>query len=102
MYNLFPWLMERLPGRQHYVFEKIDEIRAFVMKKIQEHKDTVDPSSPRDFIDCFLIRAHQVGKIFSILLFHDIESTKTNSSVSKIRHSSIEITILNTSGIGYH
>ncbi|XP_013880594.1 cytochrome P450 2Y3 [Austrofundulus limnaeus] len=59
MYNLFPWLMERLPGKQHYVFEKIDEIRAFVMKKIQEHKDTVDPSSPRDFIDCFLIRAHQ-------------------------------------------
>uniref|UniRef100_A0A3B3CSC9 Cytochrome P450 n=1 Tax=Oryzias melastigma TaxID=30732 RepID=A0A3B3CSC9_ORYME len=59
LYNLFPWLMERLPGRQHTVFGYIEDVRKFAIKKIQEHKDTLDPNSPRDFIDCFLIRMDQ-------------------------------------------
>ncbi|KAM6933640.1 cytochrome P450 2Y3 [Xenentodon cancila] len=59
LYNIFPWLMERLPGRQHTIFAHIKELRQFVIKKIEEHKDTLDPSSPRDFIDCFLLRCDQ-------------------------------------------
>ncbi|XP_041850579.1 cytochrome P450 2G1-like [Melanotaenia boesemani] len=59
LYNIFPWLMEHLPGPQHTVFANIKEIRHFVKMKIQEHKETLDPSSPRDFIDCFLIRSDQ-------------------------------------------
>uniref|UniRef100_A0A3B3CSL4 Cytochrome P450 2G1-like n=2 Tax=Oryzias melastigma TaxID=30732 RepID=A0A3B3CSL4_ORYME len=59
MYNFFPWLMERLPGYQHTVFGYIEDTRKFIKKKIQEHKDTLDPRSPRDFIDCFLIRIDQ-------------------------------------------
>ncbi|XP_041658209.1 cytochrome P450 2A10-like [Cheilinus undulatus] len=59
LYNVFPWLMERLPGRHHKVFAQIEELRGFIKKKIQEHKDSLDPSSPRDFIDCFLIRMDQ-------------------------------------------
>uniref|UniRef100_A0A3B4AQ67 Uncharacterized protein n=1 Tax=Periophthalmus magnuspinnatus TaxID=409849 RepID=A0A3B4AQ67_9GOBI len=30
-----------------------------ILHKIEEHMKTLDPSSPRDFIDCFLIRMHQ-------------------------------------------
>ncbi|KAF0030181.1 hypothetical protein F2P81_016912 [Scophthalmus maximus] len=59
LYNVFPWLMQRLPGRQHKVIARIDELREFIMKKIQEHKETLDPSSPRDYIDCFLTRFRQ-------------------------------------------
>lgn len=59
MYNLFPWLMERLPGYQHTVFAQINETREFIKNKIQEHKETLDPNSPRDYIDCFLIRMNQ-------------------------------------------
>ncbi|XP_071352566.1 cytochrome P450 2G1-like [Trachinotus anak] len=59
MYNVFPWLMERLPGQQHTVFAQVEEVREFIKMKIQEHKETLDPSSPRDFIDCFLIRMNQ-------------------------------------------
>uniref|UniRef100_A0A4W6CSW2 Cytochrome P450, family 2, subfamily Y, polypeptide 3 n=1 Tax=Lates calcarifer TaxID=8187 RepID=A0A4W6CSW2_LATCA len=59
LYNIFPWLMERLPGHQHTVFAQIEEIREFIRMKIQEHKETLDPSSPRDYIDCFLIRMNQ-------------------------------------------
>ncbi|XP_074535191.1 cytochrome P450 2G1-like [Halichoeres trimaculatus] len=59
LYNVFPWIIEHLPGHQHKVFAHVKELRRFVKKKIQEHKDTLDPSSPRDFIDCFLLRMNQ-------------------------------------------
>ncbi|CAG12753.1 unnamed protein product [Tetraodon nigroviridis] len=59
MYNIFPSIMELLPGPHHTMFRNTDFLRNFVMTKIQEHKDSLDPSSPRDFIDCFLIRMEQ-------------------------------------------
>lgn len=60
LYNVFPRLMEWLPGQQHKMFAKIEELREFIMKKILEHQDTLDPNSPRDYIDCFLMRLSQV------------------------------------------
>lgn len=60
MYNIFPWLMERLPGYHHTAFANIEELRGFINVKIEEHKNTLDSSSPRDYIDCFLIRMNQV------------------------------------------
>lgn len=62
MYNVFPWLMEWLPGRHHKMFDKFEKVRQFTMEKIKEHQDTLDPSSPRDYIDCFLMRLHQVRR----------------------------------------
>ncbi|XP_034459365.1 cytochrome P450 2G1-like isoform X1 [Hippoglossus hippoglossus] len=59
MYNIFPWLMERLPGHQHYIFARIEKVREFIETKIQEHKETLDPGSPRDYIDSFLLRSEQ-------------------------------------------
>lgn len=62
LYNVFPRLMNWLPGQQHKIFGRIEELREFTKKKIQEHQDTLDPNSPRDYIDCFLMRANQVGQ----------------------------------------
>ncbi|XP_068172648.1 cytochrome P450 2F5-like [Antennarius striatus] len=59
MYNIFPWLMERLPGRHHKTFANVDVLREFMRKKIHEHQDTLDPNLPRDYIDCFLTRLNQ-------------------------------------------
>ncbi|XP_072308907.1 cytochrome P450 2Y3 [Eucyclogobius newberryi] len=59
LYNIFPWLMDRLPGPHHAVFASTEEVRAFIKKKIEEHIKTLDLNSPRDFIDCFLIRMDQ-------------------------------------------
>uniref|UniRef100_A0A3B3TQN2 Cytochrome P450 2G1-like n=1 Tax=Poecilia latipinna TaxID=48699 RepID=A0A3B3TQN2_9TELE len=94
MYNIFPWLMERLPGKQHAIFGKIEEIRDFVKTKIQEHRDSLDPSSPRDFIDCFLIRVHEEKENPSTEFHYDnlvatvmnlfLAGTETTSST--IRH----------------
>lgn len=69
MYNIFPWVMEHIPGPQHKMFNYIQELKDFIKTKIQEHKETLDPSSPRDYIDCFLIRMEQVGKNFRNTLF---------------------------------
>ncbi|XP_070685956.1 cytochrome P450 2G1-like [Pempheris klunzingeri] len=63
LYNVFPRLMELLPGQQHKLFARIEELREFIVKKIQEHQDTLDPLSPRDYIDCFLTRLIQEKNI---------------------------------------
>ncbi|XP_078140113.1 cytochrome P450 2F3-like [Centroberyx gerrardi] len=59
LYNIFPWIMERLPGHQHTLLALIEEVREFIRMKIQEHQETIDHSSPRDYIDCFLTRLNQ-------------------------------------------
>ncbi|XP_019716865.1 cytochrome P450 2F3-like [Hippocampus comes] len=59
MHNIFPWLTEHLPGRQHRVFGHIKVVRAFIKEKIQQHQDSLVPTAPRDFIDCFLNRIQQ-------------------------------------------
>lgn len=69
LYNIFPRLMEWLPGQQHKAFAIMEELRDFVRRKIQEHQDTLDPSSPRDYIDCFFNRLSQ-EKHLSTSEFH--------------------------------
>ncbi|XP_063061776.1 cytochrome P450 2G1-like [Engraulis encrasicolus] len=59
LYNLFPRLMEYLPGQHHTVFHNMGELKVFITKEIRRHKETLDPDNPRDYIDCFLIRLNQ-------------------------------------------
>ncbi|XP_075895314.1 cytochrome P450 2J4-like isoform X2 [Nelusetta ayraudi] len=54
IFNAFPWLMRWLPGAHQTIFKQIKNVRDFVVDKVQEHKKDLDPSSPRDYIDCFL------------------------------------------------
>ncbi|KAM9801027.1 cytochrome P450 2Y3 [Neosynchiropus ocellatus] len=90
LYNVFPQLTELLPGYHHTVFNLIQELRDFVLTKIQEHQDSLDTALPRDYIDCFLTRLHQekqdpssefhhdnlVGTVFNLFL----AGTETTSS----------------------
>ncbi|XP_032996509.1 cytochrome P450 2C19-like isoform X4 [Lacerta agilis] len=59
LYNLFPSLMKRIPGPHHKVLKNNLATREFVLEEVEEHKATLDPSSPRDFIDCFLMKMDQ-------------------------------------------
>uniref|UniRef100_A0A3P8TCR4 Cytochrome P450, family 2, subfamily Y, polypeptide 3 n=1 Tax=Amphiprion percula TaxID=161767 RepID=A0A3P8TCR4_AMPPE len=93
LYNIFPRLMEWLPGRQHKVFANIEKLRQFTMTKIQEHQDTLDISSPRDYIDCFLTRLSQEKDIPTTEFHHDnlvstvlnlyLAGTETSSSTMR-------------------
>ncbi|KAM9385850.1 uncharacterized protein KZ484_007429 [Pholidichthys leucotaenia] len=55
LYNAVPWLMRRLPGPHQSIFTLTYKIYDFINVRIKEHKENLDPSSPRDYIDAFLI-----------------------------------------------
>lgn len=69
LYNIFPWLVELLPGNHLKLINDVDELKDFSRGKVQEHKDSLDPDNPQDFIDCFLIRLKQVSKPFHYFLY---------------------------------
>ncbi|XP_062308391.1 cytochrome P450 2J4-like [Osmerus eperlanus] len=54
LYNLFPAIMRRVPGPHQKIFAHWKKVIAFIKTKIEEHSEGYDPSSPRDFIDCFV------------------------------------------------
>ncbi|XP_069498171.1 cytochrome P450 2J2-like [Ambystoma mexicanum] len=55
LYNAFPQIMKYVPGSHQRVFKNWAFIKEYVQKKIQKHKKDLNPSEPRDFIDCYLI-----------------------------------------------
>lgn len=61
IFNTFPKLMKWLPGAHQSILKEIQNIRDFVDVKVQEHKKDFDPSSPQDYIDCFLAEMGEVG-----------------------------------------
>ncbi|XP_059239951.1 cytochrome P450 2F2-like isoform X2 [Mustela nigripes] len=54
MYNIFPSLLEWLPGPHHRIFRNFTKLRVFISEQIKWHQQTRQPGEPRDFIDCFL------------------------------------------------
>ncbi|CAI5780758.1 cytochrome P450 2F3-like [Podarcis lilfordi] len=59
LYNIFPSLMDVLPGPHHQIFRNFEKLRQFIAERIRCHQKDLDPDAPRDFIDCFLIRMEQ-------------------------------------------
>ncbi|KAM4697113.1 cytochrome P450 2C19-like [Rhinophrynus dorsalis] len=59
LYNIFPKVMSKLPGPHNKLFDSVEGLQSFITERIKMHQETLDPSSPRDFIDCFLIRMQQ-------------------------------------------
>ncbi|XP_069500520.1 cytochrome P450 2G1-like [Ambystoma mexicanum] len=57
--NFFPCLMQWLPGPFHRLSRNITELKNFVLEHVKAHRNSLDPNSPRDFIDCFLIKMDQ-------------------------------------------
>ncbi|XP_029475604.1 cytochrome P450 2C23-like isoform X6 [Rhinatrema bivittatum] len=59
LYNFFPNVMEYLPGLHKQLLKEVDQLQEFVRNRVKMHQETLDPSSPRDFIDCFLMKMEQ-------------------------------------------
>ncbi|XP_077468343.1 cytochrome P450 2Y3 [Stigmatopora argus] len=92
MYNIFPWLTERLPGRHHKVFAQIEVVRAFIQDKIQQHRNSFDPEVPRDYIDCFLKRIQEEKHLESTEFFNEnLEATVMNLFIAGTETSSSTI-----------
>ncbi|EMP23729.1 Cytochrome P450 2G1 [Chelonia mydas] len=69
VYNTFPGIMCYLPGPHNKVFTESEKLKNFIRKRIDSHKRNLDPSCPRDYIDCFLIKSEKgtstSGDVFS-------------------------------------
>ncbi|XP_051063297.1 cytochrome P450 2A3 [Phodopus roborovskii] len=62
LYEMFSSVMKHLPGPQQQAFMELKGLENFIAKKVEQHQNTLDPNSPRDFIDSFLIRMQEERK----------------------------------------
>ncbi|XP_067301628.1 cytochrome P450 2B15-like [Pseudorasbora parva] len=53
-FNLAPFI-KHFPGPHQKVKQNADELVGFIRNEVREHKETLDPDSPRDFIDAYLL-----------------------------------------------
>lgn len=54
LYDSFPVLMQHLPGPHNRIFSSSKSLEASIRAEVERHKLDLD-SSPRDYIDTFLI-----------------------------------------------
>ncbi|XP_043846430.1 cytochrome P450 2A13-like [Dromiciops gliroides] len=59
LYEMFSGVMKHLPGPQKQAFKELRGLEAFITEKVQENQATLDPNSPRNFIDSFLIKMQE-------------------------------------------
>ncbi|XP_053709990.1 cytochrome P450 2J2-like [Synchiropus splendidus] len=59
IYNTIPWLLKWFPGPHQMFMTAMKSIIEFKAQKIKEHGQTLDPTSPRDYTDSFLIEMMQ-------------------------------------------
>ncbi|XP_035313550.1 cytochrome P450 2A13 isoform X1 [Cricetulus griseus] len=62
LYEMFSSVMKHLPGPQQQAFKELQGLEDFITKKVEQNQSTLDPNSPRDFIDSFLIRMQEEKK----------------------------------------
>uniref|UniRef100_G3RJ45 Uncharacterized protein n=1 Tax=Gorilla gorilla gorilla TaxID=9595 RepID=G3RJ45_GORGO len=55
LYEMFSSVMKHLPGPQQQAFKELQGLEDFIAKKVEHNQCTLDPNSPWDFIDSFLI-----------------------------------------------
>ncbi|NXV79843.1 CP2C1 protein, partial [Atlantisia rogersi] len=59
VYNTFPSIMNHIPGPHRKTLAECEKLKDYIREKVEIHKLTLDPSCPRDYIDCFLIKAEK-------------------------------------------
>ncbi|XP_019491778.1 PREDICTED: cytochrome P450 2C23-like [Hipposideros armiger] len=59
MYNLWPGLIRHLPGEHRTFSKRLHDVKYFILKKVKEHQESLDPSNPQDYTDCFLSKMEQ-------------------------------------------
>uniref|UniRef100_A0A8D0Q880 Cytochrome P450 n=1 Tax=Sus scrofa TaxID=9823 RepID=A0A8D0Q880_PIG len=62
LYEMFYSVMKHLPGPQQQAFKDLQGLEDFIARKVEHNQRTLDPNSPRDFIDSFLIRMQEEKK----------------------------------------
>ncbi|XP_070609860.1 cytochrome P450 2J4-like [Erythrolamprus reginae] len=56
LYELFPWLMKRLPGRHQRVLRALNDVTSFAKEEVEKHRELQSLHDPQDFIDYYLLQ----------------------------------------------
>ncbi|EDM07978.1 rCG53761 [Rattus norvegicus] len=59
LYDMFHSVMKYLPGPQQQIIKVTQKLEDFMIEKVRQNHSTLDPNSPRNFIDSFLIRMQE-------------------------------------------
>ncbi|XP_063791777.1 cytochrome P450 2G1-like [Pseudophryne corroboree] len=62
LYNFIPSVLSLLPGPHHRLSENYQAQLDYAEAIVREHEATFDPSSPRDYVDAFLLKMQQESK----------------------------------------
>ncbi|XP_016119205.1 cytochrome P450 2B4-like, partial [Sinocyclocheilus grahami] len=92
IFNLAPFI-KHFPGPHQKVMQNFTELLSFIRDEIKEHKETLDPDSPRDFIDAYLLEIekqksnegstfHEENMVMSVL---DLFLAGTDTTSTTIR-----------------
>ncbi|XP_067412716.1 LOW QUALITY PROTEIN: cytochrome P450 2G1-like [Emydura macquarii macquarii] len=55
-YDMYASFLKYFPGPHTKIYYILEDMRKFIERRVKENQATLDPSSPRDFIDCFLVQ----------------------------------------------
>nr|XP_055226935.1 cytochrome P450 2F5 [Gorilla gorilla gorilla] len=62
LYNIFPSLLDWVPGPHQRIFQNFKCLRDLIAHSVRDHQASLDPRSPRDFIDCFLTKMAELSQ----------------------------------------
>ncbi|XP_031468015.1 cytochrome P450 2G1-like, partial [Phasianus colchicus] len=56
LYEMSETLLQYFPGPQDKIYSLLDSMRRFIARRVRSNAQSLEPSNPRDFIDCFLLQ----------------------------------------------
>ncbi|XP_068106949.1 cytochrome P450 2G1-like [Hyperolius riggenbachi] len=59
LHDLMPEILDYIPGPHQNIDTILHEQLEYVSERVKLNQETLDPSNPRDYIDCFLIKMIQ-------------------------------------------
>uniref|UniRef100_A0A8C8RRW4 Cytochrome P450 2G1 n=1 Tax=Pelusios castaneus TaxID=367368 RepID=A0A8C8RRW4_9SAUR len=59
-YDMYASFLKYFPGPHTKIYYILENMRKFIERRVKQNQATLDPNSPRDFIDCFLIQMEKV------------------------------------------
>ncbi|CAO2626543.1 Cytochrome P450 2B19 [Lemmus lemmus] len=55
MFELYSGFLKFFPGTHRQIYKNLQEILDYIGHSVENHRETLDPNNPRDFIDTYLI-----------------------------------------------